>query len=72
MRTHHFIAVVVVLLIGLGAKQSFFPPKEAAANIQADPSVSMNVLQMHIDHPNRNKLPLQKMNDMSFVFSEPN
>jgi hypothetical protein len=71
MRTHHVIAVVVVLLIGLGAKQFFFPPKEAAANIQADSSVSMNVLQMHIDHPNRNNLSPQKMNDMSFVFSEP-
>jgi hypothetical protein len=62
MRKHHVIAVVVVLLIGLGAKQFFFPPKTA----EADPrSGNMNILQMHIDHPN---LPAQKMNDMTFVF----
>ena len=31
------------------------------------PSASMNILQMHTDHPNRNNLPPQQMNDMTFV-----
>jgi hypothetical protein len=70
MRAHHVIAVVAVLVIGLGAKQFFFPPMEAEADIHAVPSASMNVLQMQTDHPNRNNLPVQKVNDMSFVFSE--
>ena len=70
MRAHHVIAVVAVLIIGLGAKQYFFPPMQAEADIHAVPSASMNVLQMHIDHPNRNNLPTQKMHDMTFVYSD--
>jgi len=62
MRKHHVIAVVAVLVIGLGVKQFFFPPKAA----EADPHpVTLNIRQMHIDHPN---LPTQKMHDMTFVF----
>ena len=68
VRAHHVIAVVAVLVIGLGAKQYFFSPMQAEADIHAVPSASMNVLKMHIDHPNRNNLPSQKMNDMTFVF----
>ena len=71
MRAHHVIAVLAVLVIGLGAKQYFFPPMEAEANLHAVPRASMNVLQMHIDHPNRKDHPTQKMHDMTFVFSEP-
>src|SRR5664279_4758989 len=37
MRAHHVIAVVAVLVIGLGAKQFVFPPKQADANINAVP-----------------------------------
>ena len=70
MRLHHVIAVVAVLVIGLGAKQLFFPPMEAEADIHAVPSASMNVEQMQIDHPNRNSFPVQRMHDMTFVFSE--
>ena len=71
MRLHHVIAVVAALIIGIGAKQFLFPPKQAEANIQAMPSASMNTLQMHIDHLNKNDLPVQKMHDMSVVFSAP-
>ena len=67
MRAHHVIAVIVVLVIGIVAKQLFFPAEKAEADINA-PSVSMNVLQMHIDHPNRTNLPIQKMRDVTFVF----
>jgi hypothetical protein len=62
MRKHHFIAVVAVLLIGLGVKQFFFPPKAAEADLQPG---TMNIRQIHMDHPN---LPSQTMHDMTFVF----
>ncbi len=65
MRVHHVIAVVAVLIVGLGAKFYFFPPKQAEAGLI--PSVGMNVLQMHQD-TNMQTLPVQKMNDMSVVF----
>ena len=71
MRAHHVIAVVAVLIIGLGAKQFLFPATEAEADIHAVPSASMDVLQMHNDQPNRNNLPVQKVHDMTFVFSNP-
>jgi hypothetical protein len=70
IHAHHIIAVLAVLVIGLGAKQYFFPPMQAEADIANMPSASMNVLQMQIDHPNRNNLPMLKMNDMTFVFSD--
>ena len=64
MRAHHAIAVVAVLVIGVGAKQYLFPPIKAEANI---PSASLNVFQMQIDHPNKTQ-PVQKMHDMTFVY----
>jgi hypothetical protein len=70
MRAHHAIAVVAVILIGFGVKLFFFSTPAAEADTHAIPSASMNVLQMHIDHPNRNNLPVQKMHDMTFVFSD--
>jgi hypothetical protein len=66
MRAHHVIAVVAVLVIGLGAKQFVFPPKQADANINAVSSASMDVLQMHRDIDTKS-LPVQKMRDMTFV-----
>ncbi len=71
MRTHHAIgAVVGVFLIGVGVKLFFFSVPAAEAYIHAAESYNMNVLQMHINHPNRKDLPAQKMHDMSFVFSD--
>jgi hypothetical protein len=62
MRNHHVIAVGVVLIFGLVAKQFFFPPRMA----EADPrSSTLNIMQMHVERPN---LPAQKMQDMTFVF----
>ena len=69
MRARHVIAVVAVLVIGLGAKQFLFSPTQADANINAVPSASVNVLQMHRDINIKN-LPVQKVNDMTFVFSD--
>jgi hypothetical protein len=62
MRKHHVIAVVVVVLVGLGVKQVFFPPKATDIGLI---TANMNILQIHLDHPN---LPTQEMHDMTFVF----
>ncbi len=68
MRLHHVIAVVAVLVIGLGAKQYMFPPKQADATVS--PTATMNVLQMHIDNPSINNLPQQKIDDKAFIFTD--
>lgn len=69
VRAHHVIAIVAVLVIGLGVKQFVFPPQQAAANINAVPSASMNILQMHRDIDIKS-LSVQKMNDRTFVFTD--
>jgi predicted acyltransferase len=64
MRLHHAIALAAAVLIGFGVKLLFFPaPAEADASGVKSPS--MNVLQMH-----HKGLPVQKMSDMTFVFSD--
>jgi uncharacterized protein len=60
---HHVIAVAAVLVIGLGAKQYFFPPEIA----HAISSGGVNVLQMQRD-VSMKALPTQKLHDMTFVF----
>jgi hypothetical protein len=67
MRARHVIAVVAVLVIGLGAKQFWFPPQQADAGTNAVRSASVNVLQMHRDIDTKS-LPVQKMRDTTFVF----
>ena len=67
MRARHVIAVVAVLVIGLGAKQFWFPPQQADADVFS--SASMNVLQMHSDIDMK-QLPQQKMNDKTFIFTD--
>lgn len=69
MRAHHVITVIAVLVIALGAKHLLFPLKQANADINAIPSASVNVLQMQrgID---ATSLPVQKMNDKTFIFTD--
>jgi hypothetical protein len=62
MRLHHATAVVATVLVGFGVKVFFFPAPIAEADTK---SSSMNVLQMH-----HKGLPVQKMSDMTFVFSD--
>ena len=69
MRAHHVITVVAVLVIGLGAKQFLFPPKQADAETNAVSSASVNVLQMHRDVDTKS-LPVQKLNDKTFIFTD--
>jgi hypothetical protein len=60
---HHVIAVAAVLVIGLGAKQYFFPPEIA----HAIPIGGVNVLQTQRD-VNMQAVPTEKLQDMTFVF----
>jgi molybdenum-dependent DNA-binding transcriptional regulator ModE len=69
MRAQHVIAVVAVLVVGLGAKHFLFPPKQADAGINAVHSASANVLQMHRDIDTKS-LSVQKMNDKTFIFTD--
>jgi hypothetical protein len=70
MRAHHAIAVVAIILIGLGVKLFFFPAPAAEADTSDVLRPNMNVIQMHKNHPNMKNVPVQKMHDMTFVFSE--
>lgn len=67
LRAHHVIAVVAILLVSFGVKMFFLSAPTAEAVIRPLPGASMNISQMHIDHPNRNNLPAQQMHDMTFV-----
>jgi hypothetical protein len=71
LRSHRVAVVIAILLISFGAKMFFLSAPTAEADIHAVPSASMNVLQMQMDHPNRNSLEEEKVNDMSLVFSAP-
>ena len=68
MHAHHAIAVVAAILIGFGIKLVFFSAPAAEANIHAIPKVS--VLQTPIDAADIRNLPMQKLHDMTFVFSD--
>jgi len=68
IRAHHVIAVVAVLVVGLGVKQFLFPPRHAEANINAVPSLSMNIMQMH-SNINMKILPVERVSDKAFVFA---
>ena len=65
MRVHHAIAIVAIVLIGFGLKLAVF----SAPTAEADVDLRMDVFQMQ---QNVKNLPEQKMNDMTFVFSEGN
>ena len=67
MRRHHVIAVVAVLVIGLGAKQYMFPPEQADVTVST--TASINFLQMYSDIDMRS-IPQQKINDKTFIFTD--
>jgi len=65
MRAHHVIAIVAVILVGVGVKLTFFAAPTAEAESLSVKSVSLDISQMH---QNTKNLPVQKLHDMSFVF----
>ena len=66
MRAHNVIAVVSVVLAGIGVKLIFFSGPIAAADVGSAKSVSMDISEMH---QNIKNLPVEKVHDMTFVFS---
>ena len=66
MRARHVIAVVTVILVGFGLKLTFFSGPIAAADVASVKSVSMDVFELH---QNIKNLPVEKLHDMTFVFS---
>jgi hypothetical protein len=60
----HLVAVAGVLLFVLGLK---FVVPAADADAFAVQTPTLNILQMHQDFPNIGKLPVQKINDMTFA-----
>jgi hypothetical protein len=67
MRTHHVIAiaVVAVVLVGIGAKLPFFTAPIAKADSRSINSASADVSPMH---QNIKNLPVQTFHDMTLVF----
>jgi hypothetical protein len=63
MQARHAILVIVVLVIGVLAKQFFWPAKNAEANV--DPSAGLNPLQMQ---QGKKDIPAQDIDDRTFVF----
>ena len=63
MRHSHVIAIIVVLLIGVGVKMIFFPKSAAEAQLRVPTTASMNVLQMHLDRPGMRGLPEQNIKE---------
>ena len=67
MRAHHVITIIAVILVGVGLKLTFFAAPAAEADSLSIKSVSLDISQMH---QNTRNLPVQKLHDMSFIFSE--
>ena len=69
LRTHPVIAIAAILIISFGVKMFFLSAPTAEATTHAVPSASVNVLQMHRDVDTKS-LPVQKMNDKTFIFTD--
>ena len=67
MHARHVIAVVIVLVIALGAKSFLFTSKQAVAGSVT--GATMNVLQMQRELDTKD-LPLQNIRDKTFVFDD--
>jgi len=66
MRIHPIIAAATFILVGVGVKLFFFSGPIAAADADATRSVSVDLSEMH--HKIKNP-PVEKIHDMTFVFS---
>jgi len=66
---HGIIAAVAVILVGLGVKLVFFSEPTADAKLLSVKSMSMDISELH-RNTNIKNLPVQKIHDMTFVFSD--
>ena len=64
MQVRYAIAVVTAILVGFGLKLFFFSAPSAIANTGVVTSVSMNISEIQ---KNIKNLPVDKINDMTFV-----
>jgi hypothetical protein len=64
MRAHHLIAVVAVILVGIGVKLPFFAPS-AEADARSIASLSVDIPRMHHNIKN---IQVEHFHDMSLVF----
>jgi hypothetical protein len=68
MHTYHvIIAVVAVVLAGFAVRLIFFSAPTAEASLLSAKSLSMDISEVHRSSKN---LPVQKIADMTFVFSD--
>jgi hypothetical protein len=65
MRAHHVIAIVAVVLVGVGLKPMLFAAPTAEADSRSVESASVDISQIH---QNSKRLPVQRFHDMSLVF----
>lgn len=65
MRARNLLVVTAIVITIIGVKLFIVSPRQAEADIP-----NMNVLQMHVHHPNIKNMPVQRMDDMSLVFSK--
>ena len=66
MRAHHAITIVAAILVGFVLKLIFFSAPIAVADVGSVKSVSMDISEMH---QNIKNIPVEKLHDMTFVFS---
>jgi hypothetical protein len=68
MRAYHVIAavaVIAVILVGIGVKLPFFAAPIAEADSRFSNGIGADVLQMH---QNSKNAPVQEVHDMTFVY----
>jgi hypothetical protein len=68
MRAYHVIAavaVIAVILVGIGVKLPFFATPIAEADSRFSNGIGADVSQMH---QNSKNVPVQEFHDMTFVF----
>ena len=63
MRLRYPIAVVAVILIGFGVKLFFLRASAVEVGINPGANASVDILQMHRDHPNMKNLPVLDLKD---------
>jgi hypothetical protein len=69
MRLHNIIAIATAFIFGFGVK-GFLSSPPANASHDAPTSAGLNVLQMQLGYPDMKNMPVQKVNDTTFVFSD--
>ncbi len=67
MHALQIISIAAVLAVGFGAKHVLFPDTKEDANRGAVQSASLNIRQGSFDPQIANRLPVEKIDDMTFV-----